>query len=141
MIDVNEPIPEDILYFLEWIVNSAIKFKNDFVWDCAGKGFLSFDYLYYANHIPLSSELLGFLSKLELSNENSIFAFLKMQLDREISSMARSMFLGNTSANTRPRTQNSMVIDNALVEKNLKLTSTQWKITPYFFGITFTMLS
>lgn len=134
MLDVEEPIPEDILKLLEWIVTNSVKFKNDFVWDCAGKGFIPFDYLYYGHHIPASTEILNYMSKVESDTNNYIFRYLQILLDREISSMPRSMFLGNSSTSTKKETQISSEVDNELIEKNLKICSTQWKITPYFFG-------
>jgi hypothetical protein len=111
-----------------------VKFKNDFVWDCAGKGFISFDYLYYGQHIPSSTEIFNYMSKVKADADNSIFRFLRILLDREISSMPRSMFLGNSSTAIKKESQTNKVVDNELIEKNLKICSTQWKVTPYFFG-------
>lgn len=124
----------DIMDHLQWIVNTLSKFKHEFIWDCAGKAFSSFDYLYYGTHIPQSREILEQIFKINISDDNAILGFLKIQLDREISSMPRSFFLGNVASSNKLKTQASAEIDHNLVAKNMQMCKTQWKITPYFFG-------
>lgn len=134
--DFEEPIPLELSTILLWLKNEVfVKFNDSFVLDACGQTFSLLDLTYYSNYIPSSIEVINVISKApEISSvENGLVVLLKIIIDREISNMPRSLFLGKEAPKSFTLVE-KFKFDDELCKRLLTIVRNQLKMVPFFFG-------
>lgn len=128
---IDEPVPNEVVALFTYITDALFCTREEMAIEAASDALLQLDPLLFPDWFPTSHALVQFMQRFEfkLQDDSQFVMLLKRLLDKEISDMPRSLFLGtsNKSAAKTDTTDD----DNELIQKLRDKTAAEWPSSPY----------
>ncbi len=113
MLGIDEPVPEEVALLVNLTKDSLLEATDLYLIDQASRSLYPLDSAYFSDLLPSSTDLLDLIFRCdtEIPKDNGLFGLLKTMVDREISDMPRSMFLGTGSNESKTDKEDSLNAD------------------------------